>query len=72
MKFHHNKKEQTPRTENHIIRSTTGKITAKKKDFFLESLAWLGDEQKQTHDQLALKMIILTTFSLTTCLLRLL
>ena len=69
MKFHHNKKEQTPRTENHI-HSTTGKITAKK-DFFLESLAWLGDEQKQTHDQLALEMIILTTFSLTTCLLRL-
>ena len=69
MKFHHNKKEQTPRTENHI-HSTTGKITAKKKDFFLESLAWLGDEQKQTH---ALEMIILTTFSLTyTCLLRLL
>ena len=69
MKFHHNKKEQTPRTENHI-HSTTGKITATK-DFFLESLAWLGDEQKQTHDQLALEMIILTTFSLTTCLLRL-
>ena len=67
MKFHHNKKEQTPRTENHI-HSTTGKITAKK-EFFLESLAWLGDEQKQTH---ALEMIILTTFSLTTCLLRLL
>lgn len=29
MKFHHNKKEQTPRTENHI-HSTTGKITARK------------------------------------------
>lgn len=71
MKFHHNKKEQTPRTENHI-HSTTGKITAKKKDFFLESLAWLGDEQKQTHNQLALEMIMLTTFSLTTCLPRLL
>ena len=70
MKFHHNKKEQTPRKENHI-HSTTGKINLKKKDFFLESLAWLGDEQKQTHDQLALEMIILTTFSLTTCLLRL-
>ena len=71
MKFHLNKKEQTPRTENHI-HSTTGKVTAKKnkkKNIFLESLAWLGDEQKQTHDQLALEMIILTTFSLTTCLL---
>ena len=70
LKKRNNKKEQTPRTENHI-HSTTGKITLKK-DFFWESLAWLGDEQKQTHDQLALEMIILTTFSLTTCLLRLL
>ena len=30
MKFHHNKKEQTPRKENHI-HSTTGKINLKKK-----------------------------------------
>ena len=71
MKFHHSKKEQTPRTENHI-HSTKGKITTQKNNFFLESLAWLGDEQKQTHDQLALEMILRTTFSLTTCLPRLL
>ena len=58
MKFHHNKKEQTTRTENHI-HNTTGKITAKKITPFWRVLAWLGDEQKQTHDQLAL----LTTFS---------
>ena len=62
MKFHHNKKEQTTRTENHI-HSTTGKITAKKITPFWRGLAWLGDEQKQTHDQLALEMIILTTLS---------
>ena len=62
MKFHHNKKEQTTRTENHI-HSTTGKITnCKKITPFWRGLAWLGDEQKQTHDQIAVEMIILTTF----------
>ena len=30
---------------------------------FRRGLAWLGDKQKQTRDQLALEMIILTTFS---------
>lgn len=46
MKFHHNKKEQTPRTENHI-HSTTCKITAKKKKTSFWR-AWHGWEMNRS------------------------
>ena len=45
MKFHHNKKEQTTRTENHM-HSTTGEITAKKLLLFGE--VWHGWEMNRS------------------------
>ena len=45
MKFHHNKKEQTPRTENHI-HSSKGKITTQKITSFWR--VWHGWEMNRS------------------------